>query len=236
MQEPPANRPKDIELDAFKENIFINCPFDKEYEPMLRAIIFTCLYSRLVPKVSDYYDAGKGRLEHIIGLIKSSKYSIHDISRMNTAPSDKLPRFNMPFELGLDIGIKECAFFQSDSTRKFSLVIDESPYRYKEAMSDLGGSDIKSYGKDNPTEKLIKELRNWFAGLDVIPRGILFGNRIWSEFNEFTSDYERGLKEKGIGKDSFLEVPVNDYIDFVERWIPTRKLYKKAYEVKDVEG
>ena len=44
------------------------------------------------------------KFEKIKKLIRQSRYSVHDISRMEALKEGALPRFNMPFELGLDLG------------------------------------------------------------------------------------------------------------------------------------
>ncbi len=218
----------ELRASKFKKCVFINCPFDADYEPMLRAIIFTCLYCNLTPKVANLYDAGESRLLHIIKLIKQSEYCIHDLSRVDLDKYSGLPRFNMPFELGLDIGLKYCDANGNSAERK-SLVLDEEFHRVKKVVSDLGGSDFKSYGTRSPTERLIKEVRNWFSGLEAVPRRLL-GQTVWLEFNEFTSDFERKLNELNI-ENSFSEIPVNDYIGLAKDWVSERKAYKNSFDI-----
>ena len=44
------------------------------------------------------------RLDRIAELLASCHYSFHDLSRVETAgPAPRVPRFNMPFELGLAV-------------------------------------------------------------------------------------------------------------------------------------
>ena len=84
--------------------IFINCPFDEDYQHLLRSMIFTCLYVGLKPQLSDTTDSFDIRVSGIIDLIKESKYSIHDLSRAKARKKGEVSRMNMPFELGIDIG------------------------------------------------------------------------------------------------------------------------------------
>ncbi len=35
---------------AYRDSVFINCPFDDEYDPIFRAIIFTVAVCGLVPR------------------------------------------------------------------------------------------------------------------------------------------------------------------------------------------
>lgn len=90
----------------FEKNIFINCPLDPDYKQMLRALIFTVLDCGFEPRIaSERQDSGQIRVSKIKDLIRESCYSIHDISRMEPLKNGDLPRFNMPFELGLDLAI-----------------------------------------------------------------------------------------------------------------------------------
>lgn len=75
----------------------------------------------------DESNAGKGRIEKIQDLIAECKYSIHDISRVDLDPLNNLPRFNMPLELGLDLGCKR--YGTSYHQEKVFLVLDTEQYR-----------------------------------------------------------------------------------------------------------
>jgi hypothetical protein len=80
------------------KNVFINCPFDNKYFPLLKPLLFTIIYLDLVPKISETSDSGQIRLNKIKELMSESKYSIHDLSRMEPLKENDFPRFNMPFE------------------------------------------------------------------------------------------------------------------------------------------
>lgn len=91
----------------YNKSVFINCPFDSAYEPLFRGIVFTVNHMNFKPKSAiETADAGEPRLHKILDLIESCKYSIHDLSRTEIDPNHGLPRFNVPFELGLDLGCK----------------------------------------------------------------------------------------------------------------------------------
>jgi hypothetical protein len=92
---------------GFHQTVFLNCPYDDEYRPLLGALLFSVLDCGLTPRLaSDQADSGQPRLEKIRELIRDSRFSIHDISRMDPLQPGDLPRFNMPFELGLDLGCR----------------------------------------------------------------------------------------------------------------------------------
>lgn len=108
-----------IRLDPdYDRNVFINCPFDREYEPLFEAIVFTVHAAGFVPRCArERLDSSEIRLQKIIKLIRVSRYSIHDLSRTQLDRTTALPRFNMPLELGIDLGCK--AFSSSHATKSF---------------------------------------------------------------------------------------------------------------------
>jgi hypothetical protein len=86
--------------------VFINCPFDHQYQKKFRAIVFTPVYCGFEPRGAlEVSDASQNRLDKIMKIMAECHYSIHDISR--TQLSEGLPRFNMPFELGIFVGAKK---------------------------------------------------------------------------------------------------------------------------------
>jgi hypothetical protein len=143
----------------FEELVFINCPFDKKYHPMFRAIIFVIYRCGLIPTTALNVDNGlENRLKKICQCISSAKYGIHDISntRLNSAG---LPRFNMPFELGLFFGASE--YGAGKHKRKNAIIFDTYKFRYQQFISDLNGVDIKAHY--NKPIYIIKLIRDWLV-------------------------------------------------------------------------
>ncbi|MEP7198043.1 MAG: hypothetical protein ABI851_16105 [Saprospiraceae bacterium] len=202
----------------FNTSVFINCPFDKAYKKLLRLLIFTCIYCGLEPKLSELKDSGSARVDGIIDLIKSSKYSIHDLSRMKSKEANELARFNMPFELGLELGVRVSG--EKDLSTKVCLIIDSEKFRINIALSDLAGSDISSYGKTHQVEKIIKIIRDWFTA--VIGPGMPASSFLYLEFVEFISDLQIDLEDLQYGKNAISNLPTSEYIDFATRWISNR--------------
>jgi hypothetical protein len=123
---------------GFERNVFVNCPFDKRFQPLLRPLLFTIIYLGLQPRIAlERTDSGESRLDKILELIRESKYSIHDLSRSEANAAGELYRLNMPFELGLDHGCR--TFGQAKFRDKRALVLEAEPHRYKAAISDLSG-------------------------------------------------------------------------------------------------
>lgn len=91
--------------------VFINCPFDNDYQPLFDAMVFTILRCGFVPRCAlELVDAAGTRIDKIVNIIRECPLGVHDISRTELDSGSHLPRFNMPFELGLFLGstIRQC--------------------------------------------------------------------------------------------------------------------------------
>jgi hypothetical protein len=115
------------------DSVFLNIPYDKEFEDLYVAYIvgLTQLGLRVNATLAV---PNQGRLETIIRLIGKSNVSIHDLSRDRL--SKGIPRFNMPLELGL-------ALYRSHATkgRHRVYVFESKPYRAQKSTSDINGID-----------------------------------------------------------------------------------------------
>lgn len=62
----------------FERNVFINCPFDPEYRPLLRAMLFTVIYCDLNPRIAtEGADSGEVRIKKIVD-ISGNDIEAHD--------------------------------------------------------------------------------------------------------------------------------------------------------------
>ena len=104
-------------------------------------------------------DSGEVRLHKIFRLIRQSRYAIHDLSRIELSQDTALPRFNMPFELGLDMGCR--VYGEEELSRKQCLILEAEPHRYQAFLSDISGLDLKSH--NNSPDEVIKIVRDWLA-------------------------------------------------------------------------
>lgn len=199
----------------FDQCVFINCPFDDDYMPLLRVLIFTVIQCGFRPRIAtERADSGEVRIKKIIGIIRDSKFSIHDISRMEPIEKGDLPRFNMPFELGVDIGCRELG--NAILKTKRCLVLEKERYRYQKVLSDISGSDIKAYGGD--PIRLVKVVRSWFAENGVF--GLASPNRIWDAYNEFLLRFIQEVKTMGYKDGDYSEIPITEYIYLITRLSP----------------
>jgi hypothetical protein len=163
-------------LRGFEQNVFINCPFDNQYQSLFDAIVFAVQIAGFKPRCAlEASNAGQARLEKIMDILGECQYGIHDISRTELG-RNKLPRFNMPLELGLDLA---CRRYGADHLgTKRLLVLDKSPYRYQKFISDIAGQDIISHA--NSARKIVRQIRDWLATESknsTIPGGVYMYDR-----------------------------------------------------------
>src|SRR5688500_8833266 len=87
-------------LMPFATNVFVNCPFDSQYRPLLRALLFTILDLGFEPRLAlERLNSGETRIVKILELIEDAKFGVHDLSRIQAEAVGEFYRLNMPFEL-----------------------------------------------------------------------------------------------------------------------------------------
>ena len=144
----------------FDKSVFINCPIDNDFAPLLEVIIFCVVYAGLNPRfATERLESGESRLDKIIELISSCVLSVHDLSRCKAERAGEIFRMNMPFELGIDLGIRRSSDNRTDQ-KKF-IIFEKEQYDLKRALSDLAGSDVE-FHQDN-IQLVIEKLRNFLT-------------------------------------------------------------------------
>jgi hypothetical protein len=166
-----------LAAEARNSQVFINCPFSKDYKPLFEAIVFAVADCGFKPRCAlEADDAGEVRFAKIIRIIKSCAYGVHDLSFMELDPNTKLARLNMSFELGLFLGARH---FGSRKIRdKNTLVLDAESHRYQKAISDIAGQDIRAHG--NSPARAIAHVRDWLQTADpdqTMPGGAVIADR-----------------------------------------------------------
>ena len=192
--------------------VFVNCPFDKGYKPIFDAIVFAITDLGLVARSAREEDDGSEfRLAKIQRIIEQCKYGIHDISAVKLDAKHKLPRFNMPLELGLFLG---CRRYGGKSHQyKVSLILDADPYRYQIFISDIAGQDIHSHNGDVRTA--IGEVRTWLATASKRKR-LPGGNDIFDRYERFQADFPALCKELKLRP---KEVTFKDFRQMIADWL-----------------
>ena len=163
--------------------VFVNCPFDDQYRPMFRAMLFTIAACGYRPRCAlEISDGGATRIGQIADLICACDHTIHDISNVELDADGNLPRFNMPLELGIDIGLR---LKHPDAASKRALILEKERHRYDRFLSDISGQDIEPHG--GTTSGVIKAVRN-FLNADPHRPAKLPGPKA------ITNDYDLFLK------------------------------------------
>ncbi len=198
---------------GFDSSLFINCPFDKSYLPLLHSLIFVVFECGLQPRLASLeVDSGQVRMEKIRDLIGSCRYSIHDISRMEPLHPGDDPRFNMPFELGLDLG---CRYYGSPRLRKKRcLILEKERYRYQRVLSDISGNDIRAHEAD--AETLMAEVRNWLRS--TMDRSLPSASELWDRFRIFRGDLADALTYRRYSERDIQALEPAEYIEFISDW------------------
>jgi hypothetical protein len=129
---------RELRRSADRYFVFLNVPYDSGFEKLYLAYIAGLSAFGLIPRATLEIPTSQRRLERILELIQQCAYSIHDLSRVQVdANAPRVPRFNMPFELGLAVA--------QDVVRKKATwyVCETVPYRITKSLSDLNGTDVR---------------------------------------------------------------------------------------------
>jgi hypothetical protein len=120
-----------------RSDVFINVPFDAVYENTFLALIASLVGLGLNPRCVLEVPPAVDRLRRLYSLIRSCPFSLHDLSRVQVGRTGpfRVPRFNMPFELGLAAAIS-----LADDQHQWR-VLECVPHRVAQSLSDIAGYD-----------------------------------------------------------------------------------------------
>jgi hypothetical protein len=203
-----------IAAPPFERSVFVNCPFDADFAPLLQAIAF-CLtdlgfYPRLAPENADN---AANRLDRIVELIRGSKYGIHDLSRCKSSAAGEYSRLNMPFELGLD---HACARFGTPTlTEKSILILEATRYDYQKSLSDIAGWDIDAH--EGEEIKVLRIVSGWLirhAGAEPVGAKKIQGNYL-----EFQGWYWKREQDRGASVDDIRAYPTVHVLSAMREWM-----------------
>lgn len=202
----------------FGRSVFINCPFDDQFAPILQAVCFCVIYLGFSPRLApENADNSKARLDRIVELIQGSKYGIHDLSRCVSTGAEEYFRMNMPFELGADFA---CQKFGVDPLpSKSILVLEKNRYDYQKALSDISGWDIEAHGND--PEEAVRKVRNWLVGHAKAPE--IGASRIQGAYLEFQGWYWQKQAAAGASDEDIRRYPTIDVVKAMQIWKDQQK-------------
>lgn len=198
----------------FERSVFINCPFDEDFAPLLQAIAFCVCDLGFRPRLApENANNAANRLERIIDLIRNSKFGIHDLSRCKSLGAGEYARLNMPFELGIDHG---CARFGDGCLRKKEiLILEDARYDYQKALSDIAGWDIHSHGGDYIAA--VRIVRDWLVRQATAdPIG---ASRIQGDYLTFQGWYWERELQRGASEDDIKAYPTVQVVDAMTEWV-----------------
>lgn len=192
--------------------VFLNVPFDADYRPLFEALVFCVIDCDFEPRCAlEASDGGHVRVEKITRIISTCAFGVHDISRTELDAKWGLPRFNMPFELGLFLGAKR--FGDKRQRRKSTLILDRERYRFQKFLSDISRQDIKAHC--HKPARLIQAVRDWLR--DANPNQHLPSSTvIVARYKMFRREMPRLCFELRLDAD---ELTFNDYTWVIRRWL-----------------
>ena len=198
----------------YSDGVFINCPFGKDYKPIFEAIVFAIHDCGFIPRCALEIE-GVDRLFKIMNLISDCKYGVHDISRTEMDPKTKLPRFNMPLELGIFLGCKR--YGSKRHSDKNCIILDSERYRFHKFISDISGQDPKAHQSD--PRRAVRCVRNWLrttSGRTTIPGE----DTIWKRYQAFKKELPKICKELGVARKNLTFI---DYSHIITTWLADKE-------------
>ncbi len=120
-------------------DVFINAPFDGAYENVFLALIAGLVSLGLNPRCVLEVPPSIDRLRRLDSIIRSCPFSLHDLSRVQVGRAGpfRVPRFNMPFELGLAAAVA----LATHPPKHQWLVLERIRHRVGQSLSDIAGYD-----------------------------------------------------------------------------------------------
>lgn len=203
---------------SFERNVFVNCPFDDNYAPLLEAAIFCVINFGFSPRLAnERLEAGENRLDKIVGMIRASKYSIHDLSRCKALRMGEYFRMNMPFEFGIDLGFRRSG--SGRSIEKKFLIFENEQYDLKRTLSDIAGQDVEFHRCK--FELVIEKVRNFFRveGNVAAPGP----SRLISDYATFLGWMTEKKIHEGHSENEAKNLPTRERLDEMKNWIDMNK-------------
>jgi hypothetical protein len=198
----------------FNRSVFVNCPFDDDYAPILQAVAFAVtrlgFHPRLAPENADN---GANRLDRIAELIEQSRFGIHDLSRCRSTARKQYARMNMPFELGMDHAARR--FGPGALAGEVILVLEDARYDYQKALSDIAGWDIEAHGGDY--RKAVRHVRNWLVRQQA-PDAV-GATRILNDYADFQERHWIRELGRGASEDDVRAYPTVHVVEAMQEWV-----------------
>jgi len=203
-----VRKPNDYDV-----RVFINCPFDQKFKPIFDAIMFAIHDLGFRARHALLDDGQVIRIERIAMEIATSRFSLHDMSRVELG-DNKLPRFNMPFEAGIAYSVHA----MKPQRREHHIgVLDAQPYQYQASISDLAGLDPKAHGNDPEVAvACVRDFLRRKSGVLNLPGA----DHVWSRYLVFKSALKTAAPKLNLKMSELAEWSyVNDLQTIMADWI-----------------
>jgi hypothetical protein len=197
----------------YGRSVFVNCPFDKDYRPLFEAVVFAVHDCGHVARCAlEVDDGSEVRIDKVARIIGDCRFGLHDISRTEPDSASGLPRFNMPFELGVFLGAKR--FGRAEQKQKSCLILDIEPYRFQKFLSDIAGQDIAAHAGN--VQSAISCVRDWLS--DATQRSIRMpgGKTVAERYAIFRRELPAMCETYSLRVE---ELTFNDYVAQLEDWL-----------------
>lgn len=122
-------------------------------------------------------------------------------------------RMNMPFEFGLDFGLRHSG--KAPFQQKKFLVFESQRYDLKAALSDFAGQDVEAH--NNQYQTAISKVRDFFA-IEAAIRGP-GPTLISSKYESFLGWLIDKKISEGHSEAESLNLPVAEHIDEILDWL-----------------
>jgi hypothetical protein len=167
-----------ISLESYPQyQVFLNYPYDPEYEMHSHALHFGIVAAGLRPVCAkDLSTPDRSRLDRIMAAINSCRYSLHDLSRLDQ------PRHNNTFELGVAFTLSQASGLDGHRCAGFVA----AGLEHQRSLSNLAGFDLRRYHDE------ISLVVNVYEWLRDIVRDPVFSRQatamVKDAYREFKSD------------------------------------------------
>lgn len=175
---------------------------------MIVFAIFDCGFR---PRCARELDDGSAvRIDKLFRIIEECKFGVHDLSRTELDRSTKLPRFNMPLELGMFLAAKR--FGDGVQKRKACLILDSEAHRYQKFISDISGQDVHPHR--NEEGLIITRIRNFLR--NASQRDLPGEQILKKRFRLYVRESPKIYRSLGHPRN---DVPFDDQVKIITEWI-----------------
>jgi hypothetical protein len=121
----------------------------------------------------------------------------------------------------MDYGCRQ--YYDRGRNQKKILILEEKPYRYQAAISDLSGCDIQTHAGNY--QQAVRKVRNWLVSEAGARRGE-GASRILGKYVDFQEwNYERQLAA-GFSDEDIQDYPTNEPFDAMIEWVTAVSLFE----------